>query len=228
MAKVTEKTKPVLTEKETDIAHTRNLTVDDLLTIKEALQGLLDQVENAMDFNLSSVERLRKRGSGIKRYGFIDKTSDIAIDNTQFAPRMFDADELKNIVRKIEELRNVLLDANQFARAINDLLLIAGDEAYKLALLYYGSLREQARRGVQGAQQTFRILQPFFRTGRRPGEEPTEHEVERDLKALLHGKKDGKIVIENERPHLVGGKHVVVDETHKERAAFKETESGEI
>ena len=56
----------------------------------------------------------------------------------------------------------------------------------------------------------------------------TEPEVERDVKALLHGTKDGKIVIENEKPHLVGGKHVVVDETHKSRESFKETEDGEI
>jgi hypothetical protein len=57
------------------------------------------------------------------------------------------------------------------------------------------------------------MLQPFFQNMRRKNSEPTQHEVERDVKALLHGQKDGKIIIENERPHLTGGKHTVVDET---------------
>jgi len=35
------------------------------------------------------------------------------------------------------------------------------------------------------------------------------------VRALLHGRKDGKVLIENEHPHMEGGKHVVVDETHK-------------
>jgi len=46
--------------------------------------------------------------------------------------------------------------------------------------------------------------------------------VERDLKALLHGKKDGEIIIRNERPHLVGGKHEIIDDVHSGRTAVKE------
>jgi hypothetical protein len=34
----------------------------------------------------------------------------------------------------------------------------------------------------------------------------------RDANALLHGKRDGKIVIENVNPKLTGGKHKVIDE----------------
>jgi hypothetical protein len=48
------------------------------------------------------------------------------------------------------------------------------------------------------------------------------------LAALIHGAKDGKIVIEHETPHALGGKHVVVDETYKNKTNFRETESGEI
>ena len=190
---------------------------------QETFEGLFSHVENS----LSLVERLRKLGSGVKRYGFIDKTSDVAADNMQFAPRMFDDNELKELVRQIEELRNLLLTLNQCSRAVNDLLLIAGDRSFQLALMYYNSVRELARRRVPGAEQAFRMLQPFFRHGRRQSDEPTEHDVERDVRALLHGKKDGKIVIENEKPHIVKGKHVVIDETHKDKHTFKETESGE-
>ena len=34
------------------------------------------------------------------------------------------------------------------------------------------------------------------------------------------------IIIKNERPHMTGGVHEVIDETHKEKANFKETVQG--
>ena len=228
MAKKSESTKIETVEGKCHDPHSRNLSLNDLLLIKAEILQLHDSLENALNYNLSTVERLRKLGSGVRRYGFIDKVSDVASNNMQFAPMMFSDTDLKNILRKIEELRNILLLINQFGRTINDLLLISGDEAFQLALMYYNSVRELARRRVPGAEDTYRLLQTFFRRGRRPDEEPTEEEVETDVRALLHGKKDGKIVIEHEKPHLVGGKHVVVDETHKAKAEFKETKSGEI
>jgi len=178
--------------------------------------------------DLTEADRRRLLGSGVRRYGFLDKVSDIMTTNPQFTPSFLDEEGFKEQIRNLEEVRNISVILQQTLRANNDVLAILGDQAFRMALMYYGAVRDASLRRVQGASALFRILQQFFRHGRPQSEEPTEHEVERDVKALLHGHKDGKIVIENERPHMVGGKHVVVDETHKERAAFKETESGEI
>jgi len=219
MAKKSEKTTNPAPHNETGA---KNLTMTDLENIKDSVFGLLEQIADSIDSDLTTIERLRKIGTGIRNYGFLDKTSDVANDNMQFAPRMFSATELKELIRQIEELRNIILAANQFSRSMNDQLLITGDKAFQMALMYYVSVRDLARRGVPGAQAAFRTLQPFFRRPRNEVHEPTEPEVERDVKALLKGKKDGKIVIENEKPHLVGGKHIVVDETHKDKATFKE------
>jgi hypothetical protein len=46
------------------------------------------------------------------------------------------------------------------------------------------------------------------------GSEPTEKQIERDVRGLLHGTKEGKIVIENENPSKSGGVRRVVDRTH--------------
>jgi len=61
-------------------------------------------------------------------------------------------------------------------------------------------------------------------------EEPTQKQVERrqlvgDVKKLLHGKADGRIVIENESPRQLvgdddGGVHEVIDDMHSGRSAF--------
>ena len=173
-------------------------------------------------------DRRRKMGSGIRRYGFIDKTSDLSALNPQFAPAMFSSVELKKMVRELEAVRNFLNASQQLTRVVNDCLLLLGDQSFSMALLYYNSVKELARRNVAGAEAVYRALEPFFKRPRRPDEEPTEPEVERDVRALLHGKKEGKIVVENVKPHVVGGKHVVVDETHREKAAWKETEEGEM
>ena len=60
------------------------------------------------------------------------------------------------------------------------------------------------------------VLRQFFRTGPRSVEgEPSLRELEREIDSVLHKHADGKIVIENESPHLVGGKHKVVADVQK-------------
>ena len=109
-----------------------------------------------------------------------------------------------------------------------DMFLLISDDAFRIAMMYYGAVRDAARRRIPGAQTIFQTLQLFFRRPSRASEEPTEPELKHDINALLHGKKDGKIIIENEKPRLVGGKHLVVDEIHKDKIGFREAESGEI
>jgi hypothetical protein len=76
--------------------------------------------------------------------------------------------------------------------------------------------------------ELFRTLQPFFRRPKRSSAEPTEKELERDFHALIHGKKDGKLVIENVKPKLAGGIRKVADEKFTGGAQFKESAEGEI
>ena len=200
------------------------------------LENLYDDVENLLVIMrtdmlptmLTHAERMRLLGSGVRRYGFIDKTSDIAAANPQFAPAFFTSAKLKNVIREIELLRNISGALAQMQRISDDVLLMVSDEAFQMALAYYNTVREAARRRQPGAQEIFRQLQLFFRRGRRDEEEPTEPEVERDVRALLKGRKEGRILIEKERPHLAGGKSVVADEIRKPHGEWKATEEGEI
>jgi len=184
---------------------------------------LQDMREDMQTEALTPAERKRLQGSGVRRYGFIDKVSDVAEANPEFAPPFFSDTVLKTKLREIEVLRNISVALGQMQRITDDVLLQVSDDAFQLALGYYNTVREAARRRQPGAQAVFNVLRLFFKRGRLTGDEPTEHEVERDVKALLHGKKDGEIVIKNERPHLVGGVRKVVDETHRDRMAVKET-----
>ena len=204
----------------------------DEATLGEALQALevmRDDVESwTVGNGLSTSERRMLQGAGARRYGLIDKISDIISTNPQFIPSNVNETQYKELMRRFEIVRNMSLVTRQLLRLLLDIQLVMGDEAYRLALSYYGAVRDAAKRRVLGAQELFNILRQFFVSLRRSKNEPTEQEEERDFRALLHGVKDGKIIIENERPHLTGGKHIVVDETHKEKEHWKATEEGKV
>ena len=199
------------------------LTVANLEQLLEDANSMLADLRVDMQTEaLTHAERMRLLGSGVRRYGFIDKVSDVAAVNPEFAPAFFNDEDLKETLRKIEILRNTSAAFQQLQRMTDDVLLQVSDSAFQMALAYYNTVREASRRRQPGAQAIFNLLRPFFNRPRRPGDEPTEQEVERDLKALIHGKKDGEIIIRNERPHLTGGKHEVIDEVHSGRTAVKE------
>jgi len=199
------------------------------LTQLQKLENLLDTLRNGMedlltispDSSLTDAERRRLLGSGVRRYGFIDKVSDVATDNPEFVPPFLDVKELKSLIRIIEVERSLSATLRQLLRINNDNLLVTSDTAFQMALMYYNTVRDASRRRVQGAEAIFRLLQLFFRRRRPTSDEPTENEVERDVKALLKGKKDGKIVVENIKPKMVGGVHKVIDEVAGGHAAGK-------
>jgi len=176
---------------------------------------------------MSDAERQRLLGSGVRRYGFIDKVSDFASANPGFIPPFMDVNTLKDLIRQIELLRDISIYLQQLLRTTRDNLLLTGDEAFRLALMYYNTVRDASRRRVPDAEVIFKALQLFFRRSRRPGDEPTETGVERDLRAVLQGRKDGKILVESERPVTTGGKRVLVDETHRNREGVKVSEQAE-
>jgi hypothetical protein len=95
-----------------------------------------------------------------------------------------------------------MLVLQQFQQLATNAFMVQSDFCYCEGLRIYGSLREQARGRVPGAEPLFQALLNFFHRRRRTGEEPTEHELELDFKRLIHGKADSENVIKNEAPHI--------------------------
>ena len=201
---------------------------DSVEQIKNDLDSASSIFTDLSDRDLTLSQRRRKVGAGIRNYGFIVKTAELAAEHPQFAS-LFNLEVLQNCISNFEDSRSINIILQAMVRQTSNSMLVYSDEAYSLALIFYNSVKEIARRGVPEAITLFRQLEPFFRRrnpekGSKP---PTESEVERDVKALLRGKKDGEIIIKKEKPHLVGGEHEVIDEVHKGKVAVKEIREAE-
>jgi hypothetical protein len=104
----------------------------------------------------------------------------------------------------------------------------SSDVDYTNALDYYASVREAAKRRVDAAESLHSELAVFFKSRGTRSTEPTRKELKRDMNALLNGKRDGKLVIENIKPKTTGGVHKVLDEKFAGSEQYKETDQGQI
>jgi hypothetical protein len=179
--------------------------------------------------NLRALDRQRHNGVGLRRLGFIEAALRLSTKFPQYFPHWlntpkFQADlDLFNAVRSLVEVCRSL---EEKAWNIN---IEASDMVYTDALEYYSQVQDAARRRIDSAESIYNELHGFFRNmGPHEGEQPTQKKVKRDVDALLHGRKDGEVIIKNIKPKTTGGKHEVIDETFNDSASFKETEQGSI
>ena len=192
------------------VTHLQNWLAE-MQSVFQNFATLLPELESTV---LTTLERKRLLGSGVRRYGFIDKVSDVASDNMQFWPASANLqDALKDQLRKIEALRNVLVWLRTVNRVAGDMLLLTGHEAFQMANTYYASVRAAARSNILGARQVFQLLQMFWQRPRNPSAEPTKKQAMRDARALDRGTRVGKVTFENEADTLTKGKKSITDET---------------
>jgi len=186
----------------------------------EAKGAIIDLIEDAMGVfeefghTFSPIERMRMNGMGMKNLGFAHTAYANARRNPTFVPAYLDMEAWTEAISDFEAKRDILGVIRQLNQQVQDGLRVPADAAYGFALEYYASIKEAAKRKVAGAQSEYAELSPFFKNRGhwRAQSEPTAAEVERDVHALLHGKKDGEVIVRNERPHLVGGVRKVADE----------------
>jgi hypothetical protein len=166
-------------------------------------------------------DRTRLVGGGIKNLGFIETAYESASANPQFVPPYLNMSDYIDAIQDFTNKRTLLLLIQQFAQQVSDSMLLASDAAYRDALEYYNSIKEASRQRVPGAEAEYKLLSKYFKKSKPSKDTPTEAQIERDVRSLLHGTKEGRIVVENENPDLSGGKRRLVDETHSEHAAVK-------
>jgi hypothetical protein len=198
----------------------------------ELLNHQINDIINTLDNytqHLRALDRKRLNGVGIKKLGFIERAFELALENPEFLPHYLTIERFGEDIDYFLAFRTLVDLVTQTREKLWNITMLSADIAYTDALEFYASVRESAKRRVDAAETIHAELFPFFKHhGTRNTTEPTEKQLKKDFNALLHSKRDGKIVIENVKAKLTGGKHKVIDEVLKTTSHFKDMEEGEI
>jgi len=183
---------------------------DTINALRAAISGNLD---------LTVQQRQRLIGARRRNWGFITKSLEIVEARPAFRPPGFSVPNMATNLADAEEARQLLVMIDQLRRVVDDFLLQTIDALNRDGLQIYGNLQALTRAKIHGAKDLFDILRVFFALGPRSSNEtePTLHKVEAKLHGLLHGTSDGKIIVEHESPHMVGGEREVVVDVHKHK-----------
>jgi hypothetical protein len=205
-------------------------TIDQMMAMLTAIR---DEMEN-YSAHLRALDRKRLNGVGVKKLGFIGRALQLAAENPEFLPHWLDLQKFQDDNNNYLALRSVYDVVTTLKEILWNIVLQASDIIYTDALEYYSQVEDACKRRIDPAETLYNDLRTHFKKmGTKSetaseGGAPTEKKAKRDFNALHHGKKDGKIVVENISPKTTGGVHKVIDETFKDTASFKETEEGEI
>jgi len=199
-------------------------TIDHINVMLNDLKTILD----AFSQHLRALDRRRLNGVGVRKLGFIERAYELALENAEFLPHYLTIERFGTDIQYFMDFRSLTDLTSQVREKLWNITIQSADIAYTDALEFYASVREAAKRRVDAAETIFGELSTFFRRRRGETEAETEKQELRDFKSLLHGKHDGKLVIENVKPKLTGGKRKVVDETYKDTDKFKYSIDGDI
>jgi hypothetical protein len=202
-------------ENATENVAERYLNLQSTSEIVEWIAGAKSIFEQNYPYTITVADRNRKKGAGIRRFGFSQAAHNSAMTNQSFLPSYVIQSDFDRKMDCYNYIQQILVHVEQFRRDLADALLYAGNDAYNDSLAYYNSLKEADKQGYTNAEQEYNRLKVFFNKSKSASDQPTKAQLERDIHGLLHGSKEGKIAIENEKaPHLTPDKRVVIDHTH--------------
>jgi hypothetical protein len=197
--------------------------------ITNTVMGLIEDIDK-YTANLRALDRQRHNGVGMKRLGFIEEIFRISKRFPQYFPHWLDTMKFQNdllLFRSISSLLEACRSLEEKAWNIN---VESSDMIYTNALEYYSQVQDAAKRRVDAAENLYEELHGFFKKmgPHENPDQPTQKQTKRDINSLLHGKKDGEVIIRNISPKITGGTHEIIDETFKSNASFKETDEASI
>jgi hypothetical protein len=177
---------------------------------------LNDAAELFAEFGITFTPADRERliSVGLKNLGFIQTAYTQAQANPGLVPGYLSMAEFKAAMENLEWKRKLLTQIEQLGKTVSDSMLADSDSGFHDALDFYNYVKNAVRQRVNGAEPVYDRMKPYFKRSRSGSAEPTEKQLERDVRGLLNGTKEGRVTIENENPDTAGGHRHLVDEVH--------------
>jgi hypothetical protein len=186
--------------------------------VESYIQKAIDLIEKTYSMIDFPEKRPNNRvGHGVRNYGFIEKCKELMKDNPKTVPTPEFEKDFLTALNEFDRVRQICLLTDELDRVIKDAEVMFGNQSLHEALNYYNYMKSLARMKRLDAEALVKSLEKYFK--RKPGvivrPEPTKKQLLKDVKAIIKGHKDGKIVIENFTPKHEEVLKKVVDKTYK-------------
>jgi hypothetical protein len=171
------------------------------------------------DETFPAIDNANHAGAGVRNIGFTEVAYRSAVAHYQYMPAFRPLSQFTEAITDFHNKQTLSQELLQFQHKVQQSMFRSSDAAYHYGLDYYNSIREAARhKGETAAKAEYDLLSRYFKHDKpsKEGDEPTEAQLERDFRALLHGTKEGERTIKNDSAHTVGGKREIKDDAHKD------------
>lgn len=111
---------------------------------------------------LSPDDRTSMNRMGDRSEHFVLKAADHAAAHPELMPGIVSEEDFKTDVGNVRAYRPLLQLARQLCNGLEDGFALAGTEALEASLLFYGSVKTAADKGLPGAQVIFEDLRTRF------------------------------------------------------------------
>jgi len=133
-------------------------------TAMDAIQQAITTIKTQLPFllKLSPDEKRIYARMGDKSLPFVDKALGYAETNPHLVPPYLQVVEFKKDMELVKSLTKIQQPLKSLMEAIDDTMIVAGNESYSAALVFYNSAKRAADAGVQGTQSIVNDLKQRF------------------------------------------------------------------
>ncbi|MDR1229553.1 MAG: hypothetical protein LBK55_11200 [Azoarcus sp.] len=145
--------------------------------VREQIESKSREIKNLIApylIALTASDRRNLPKMGEKSVAFVEKAYQFFLENPSLRPNFIDEADYTADYRDAMDLRVAATNIAQANDTLDDLLLIAGSEAYQASLGVYANLAVQAERNIGNARTLYEELRKRFPRRRRGGETPDE------------------------------------------------------
>lgn len=155
-----------------------NLTMPevDIVKINDALVTL----NEAMPFLIGLTKIQRQTLPKINRQNklFVDEAIQSMKNNRHLVPNYINFEELEKDFILYKQLNDINLSLRQLSEKVNDTQMLAGSEAYSMALMFYRMSQIAAQAGIPGADTVYDTLKARFAGQGSSNETTNESDVD--------------------------------------------------
>jgi hypothetical protein len=152
--------------------HVIPIPVDVLTQVQTKINEILSLLFQYL-FSLTPEERHDILKMGDKTLSFVIKANEYAHHYPQLCPSYLDMTVFDTDIADATGLRVLNISAKQLSDNINDTIMIAGSEAFQLALIFYNAVKAAAAQDIPGAKEVYNDLRSRFPRGKHKSDDKT-------------------------------------------------------